>query len=384
MSEKRRDNKGRILKTGENQRKDLTYQYRFTDADGKRQTVYAPTLQELREKEKDIQRKLEYGLCVSKGKTPLSGLLKEFLDMKHNLRASTRASYESVLRRLTADPFGSKPISSIKPIEAKKWFIRLSEEGYAYGTMVYYRSILHSAYTMAIENEYVIKSPFTFRLDFLRNNTRKKEALTKEQQKVFFEHLQSSRCYSKYYDMCVILTETGIRVGEMCGLTIKNVDLRNRCITIDHQIVRMTKDSRHIAPPKSDAGYRIIPLTPKAEASIRNLIRNHKAQKIEDMNSGRGYFLFVSRNGKPYCSSMIDHIFSNIRNDYYRNGVCLPEITPHTLRHTFCTNLINSGMPPKHVQYLMGHNDVDITLNVYTSVGRDEVMESMKNLSLIT
>lgn len=62
MSEKRKDNKGRILRTGESQRKDLIYQYRYTDIRGKRQTVYSSDLKELREKEKEIQKLLDDGI----------------------------------------------------------------------------------------------------------------------------------------------------------------------------------------------------------------------------------------------------------------------------------------------------------------------------------
>ena len=62
MSEKRKDNKGRILRTGESQRKGLIYQYRYTDIRGKRQTVYSSDLKELREKEKEIQKQLDDGI----------------------------------------------------------------------------------------------------------------------------------------------------------------------------------------------------------------------------------------------------------------------------------------------------------------------------------
>ena len=58
MSTKRKDNKGRVLKTGESQRKDLIYQYRYTDFRGKRQTIYSANLQELRQKEKEIQKQI--------------------------------------------------------------------------------------------------------------------------------------------------------------------------------------------------------------------------------------------------------------------------------------------------------------------------------------
>ena len=67
MSEKRKDNKGRILRTGESQRKDLTYQFRYTDVTGKRRTVYANDLQELRKKEKAIQKDVDDGINYCEG-----------------------------------------------------------------------------------------------------------------------------------------------------------------------------------------------------------------------------------------------------------------------------------------------------------------------------
>ena len=67
MSEKRKDNKGRVLKTGESQRKDLINQYRYTHVHGKRQAIYSSDLKELREKEKAIQRQLDEGIDYAAG-----------------------------------------------------------------------------------------------------------------------------------------------------------------------------------------------------------------------------------------------------------------------------------------------------------------------------
>ena len=69
MSEKRKDHRGRVLKKGESQRKDRTYQYRYSDPFGKRRYVYADTLQELREKEAEIQRDLEDGIRTVRAKS---------------------------------------------------------------------------------------------------------------------------------------------------------------------------------------------------------------------------------------------------------------------------------------------------------------------------
>jgi len=68
---------------------------------------------------------------------------------------------------------------------------------------------------------------------------------------------------------------------------------------------------------------------------------------------------------------------------HIKEGIPLPKITPHILRHTFCTNMVNRGVIPKHLQYLMGHNDISITMNVYTSIEQEQVFLSMKKLSLI-
>lgn len=58
----------------------------------------------------------------------------------------------------------------------------------------------------------------------------------------------------------------------------------------------------------------------------------------------------------------------------------LPTITPHVLRHTFCTNLANAGMDTKSLQYLMGHSDAAITMNVYTHASYAKAEESMRKV----
>lgn len=58
----------------------------------------------------------------------------------------------------------------------------------------------------------------------------------------------------------------------------------------------------------------------------------------------------------------------------------LPHITPHVFRHTFCTNMANAGMDIKNLQYVMGHSDVGVTLNVYTHSSSDRAAEQMTKI----
>ena len=79
---------------------------------------------------------------------------------------------------------------------------------------------------------------------------------------------------------------------------------------------------------------------------------------------------------------MIEKYFQRIclkYNSIYENK--LPKITPHVARHTFCTRMARSGMSPKVLQYIMGHARIDTTLNVYTHIDVDYVMEEMKKIS---
>ena len=91
MSEKRKDHKGRILRTGERQRKDLIYQYRYTDIRGKRQTIYSSDLKELREKEKEIQRQLDDGVDYAAGNITVIALLERYISLKQGVRYNNQS-----------------------------------------------------------------------------------------------------------------------------------------------------------------------------------------------------------------------------------------------------------------------------------------------------
>lgn len=382
MSEKRRDHRGRILKTGESQRKDLSYQYRYTDTTGKRITVYAPTLNELREKEKNIQIKLDQGIVPSRSDMTLLSLLEEYLPLKQNLRDTSKHLYENWMRSYEKDPFFKTPISKIKPLDVRKWLIRLSDDGYARGTLMNQRCLIKAAYDMAIENDYVIKNPFAIKMDFIPNSSKNKEALTEEEQRIFFDYISHSRS-AKYMNMCTVLVETGLRAGELCGLTIGDIDFEQEVMNVTHQVVRVNKDVLIDAPLKTEAGKRTIPLTSNALMALRDAVDYRLAKDGASSGNPNNLHVFKTIHGKVFTTGGVDDVFRAIRKEYEKQNIPLPRITPHILRHTFCTNMINQGVPPKHVQYLMGHSNIGVTMNVYTSVDASQVAKSMKKLSII-
>ena len=140
MSEKRKDNKGRILRTGESQRKDLIYQYRYTDIRGKRQTVYSSDLKELREKEKEIQKQLDDGIDYAAGKITVIQLLERYISIKQGVRYNTKVGYNFVLNLVKKEDFGYRSIRDIKVSDAQKWIIAIPPDVPFYGTCRRYTS----------------------------------------------------------------------------------------------------------------------------------------------------------------------------------------------------------------------------------------------------
>ena len=167
MSEKRKDNKGRILKKGESQRKNGTYDYRFVDSKGKTHSVYAKTLDVLRQKEKEIERDIADGIDFAAGDEKVCDLVDRYMAMKRTIKPNTARSYSTVVKRIHVDAFGQRKIRSIKKSDAKAWFVKLHDEGLKRNTITVYKSVLQPAFEMAVDDDAIRKNPFRFNLSEL-------------------------------------------------------------------------------------------------------------------------------------------------------------------------------------------------------------------------
>ena len=90
----------------------------------------------------------------------------------------------------------------------------------------------------------------------------------------------------------------------------------------------------------------------------------------------------LDKNDMPMVSLHWEKYMQHIREKYnsiYK--IQMPRVTPHVCRHTFCSKMAKSGMNPKTLQYIMGHSDISVTLNVYTHVSVDDAKEEMKRVS---
>lgn len=380
MTEKRKDIRGRILRDGESQRKDLTYQYRFTQG-GKRHVVYAKDLQVLREKEAEIQEILSKGLDFNFARITVIQLFERYLSMKQGLSHKTQRAYNNILRILKEEDFGYVLARNVKTTEAKKWLIKLHDSGKGYKYVELIKSVMRSAFQNAYEEDIVVKNPFDFRFDFIEKDSKKRIALTQRQQEDFLEYVKSDYYYNTYYDHFNILLGTGMRISEFIGLTISDLDFEKDCISVNHQLLHEKSNEYYIGGPKTEKGKRDIPMTEAVKVSLKTLLERRVDIETDLMVDGYTGFLMYDKKGKILSAANVNRLLKKIVEEYnLSHKEQLPKITAHVFRHTFCTNMINSGMNIKTVQYLMGHASAEVTLNIYSHITFEEAQAEMQKV----
>lgn len=396
MSEKRRDNKGRILRNGECQRSDGRYQYDYIDLYGNSKCLYSWKLEptdslpqgkrkckSLREKEREVQKNIDDGIVPYGGQLTVLELTQKYILQKTGVRASTRTGYKTVINILGKEDFGKKRIDKVKLSDAKGWLIKLQQkDGKSYSSIHIIRGVLRPAFQMAVDDDLIRKNPFDFPLvTVIVNDSVTREAITHDQKRKFLEFVKNDRHFSKYYDGIYILFYTGMRISEFVGLTLSDIDLKERTININHQLQRTSQMQYIIEPPKTEAGIRVIPMQNEVYECFKRILEKRKKPKIEPMIDGKTGFLYLDKNNMPMVALHWEKYFQHIVEKYNRvYKVQMPKVTPHVCRHTYCSHCASSGMNPKHLQYLMGHSDIGVTLNTYTHVDFDNIKREVKNL----
>ena len=238
MSEKRKDSKGRVLKDGESQRANGTYDYRYTDIHKKRRCIYAKSLTELRKKEDELRRDLADGIDYAAGEMTVAELVDRYMNLKRGLKQNSLRSYGSAVKRIHADPFGQKPIKTVKLSDAKGWFVFLHDSGIKQNTIGVMQCVVRPAFEMAVDDDILRKNPFKFKLsDVVPRDAYVRTALSREQQEQYLQFFMEYGGGS-YYDDVVNLLGTGLRVSELYGLTKSDLDFDRRCIHVRRQLSR--------------------------------------------------------------------------------------------------------------------------------------------------
>ena len=405
MAKTRKDLRGRSLRKGEVQRaSDKRYMYTYTDPLGRRKFIYANDLTQLREKEEKLLKDQLDGLDIYvAGKATLNETFDRYISTKYNLRESTRSSYIYTYDHYVRETFGLKRIAEIKYSDVLQFYYHLlNQQGISLGTLDSVHCLLHPTFQLAVRDEIIRKNPTDGVMKEISRESGKnrgvRHALTIEQQRCFMEYIANHPIYYHWWPMFTILLGTGCRIGEALGLRWQDLDFENRVISINHSLVYYPVNGSNkcvlrVSLPKTDAGIRTIPMLDIVKDAFEMLYEEQKENGFNETEiDGMTGFIFCNRFGAVPNPQTINHTIKRIANNYnadevvrakkeHRDPIILPNFSCHHLRHTFCTRLCENETNLKVIQSIMGHKNIETTLDIYAEATEKKKQESFENLA---
>lgn len=396
--DRRKDSTNRILKEGEYQRSNGSYEFRWRDRHGDRHSVYAKNLKELREKELKIRKDFYDGVNYDTNLS-LNDIYYRWKGVKRGLKANTFQGYKYVYELFVEQTLGQRKINTIKKSDVRAFYNYLMENrGLKLATVDNVHTVLHQVFDLAVEDEYLRNNPSDNALKELkrahRGDSKKRRALTIQQQELFESYLKTHPKVERWFPIFSVMLWTGMRVGEITGLRWCDVDLDNNTISINHTLVYFDKGGTHrcsfaINTPKTEAGSRVIPMLPRVREAI---LKEKEYQDMEGVKCNAvidGYtdFVFLNRFGMTHNQTTLNRALNRIIRDCNfevldRNDappVLLPNFSNHNLRHTFATRLVDAKVTPKAMMDIMGHNDIQTTMNIYAEASAELRRNEMEN-----
>ena len=381
--------KGKELGKGIGQRKDGLYYARCTDKAGQRLERCFQSLKEA----KNWQKEQQYHQVRPEPKTPVpvQMTVNEWFNfwqtnLLTGLAPNTVRNYRERYERNAKAILGKLLLTEVKPMHCKAVFNGMTET-YAGSTIRQAYIALGAMFKAAKENGLIEKHPMDgVRFDSPVKAVDEIHFLTVSEQKAFLEAAKHSHNYNQY----ALILETGLRTGEVIGLTWDAIDWDKRTLTVNKTMeFRHKQHEWRAGPPKTKTSYRTIPLTDTAYQILWNLYLGREYRK-ESPELDKVLTYIDRRTAKQATLHMRDLVFINYRTgmpaknssyDTHLYKLCdkagLEHFCMHALRHTYATRAIESGMQPKVLQKLLGHASIKTTMDRYVHVTDDTLFQAV-------
>lgn len=410
MSEKRKDRRGRILRNNENQMPDGRYRYRYTDADGTRRAVYSWRLTSsdplppgkrpcacLRQKEEDIELQLQSEINVALAEnTTLNDMFEKYLELHRNVKASSLITYRYNYDHFVRDVLGTRKVRTIRYSDIKKLYTDLLDSGKSVNTVRAIQTFLHPTFTLAIRDSIIRTNPADHVVGELAKaapKPAKRHALTVDETALLLDFLRQSDTYRYLLPLVTFFLGTGCRVGEVIGLRWEDIDLPRKLISINHNMTYRSDGMGgmmlSVGTPKTAAGSREIPLFQEVADALLEVREQQMLSGLRCTSSVDGYtnFIFLNQNGSVYFPTNLNKVLKAVRvraNEFEaaraelesREPVVIRPFSLHSFRHTFCTRLCEVETNIKLIMTIMGHDDVQTTINIYNEIQDSKKSES--------
>lgn len=380
--------KGKECGKGIYQRKDGLYHARFMDKTGKRHEKYFNTVPEARNWiEESKYADTHEGVFVPT-ETTVDEWFKFWIEnIVGDLAPNTLRNYRERYKFNIQPVIGKMSIANVKPMHCKKVLLQM-DKTYAGSTIRQTYITMGTMLKAALMNDLIPKHPMNG-VRYTKPVRAKDDIhfLTREEQRIFLQTAKRSHNYHQY----ALILETGLRTGELIGLTWDAIDFEKRTLTVNKTLEYRHKQTHWRAgPPKTPHSYRTIPLTERAYEILKELWDNRGKRKESPLLSQTLEYI-DRRTGTTSELVMRDLVFINFRTgapaknssyDTHLYKLCdeagIKHFCMHALRHTYATRAIEAGVQPKVLQKLLGHASIQTTMDRYVHVTTDSMDQAVK------
>ncbi len=385
MGKKRGNGEGTVIKVREGLWRGAAVVGRDEKGNLKRKWFNGSTRKEVIEKMLPVLAMIKTGDYVEPSNTMLGDWLDVWLKeyKKNVLKPTTYDSYETNIKCHLKPGLGSMALKDLKTSDVQK-FINMKYEGGASTALIRkLKNILHGALKQAILNQLIIKN-VSEGVVLPRHSQKEIRVFTNEEEKAFIDALEGEQ-FEVVFKLDLI---SGLRIGELLGLTWDCIDFDNGAITVKQSLIRVKNRSRNSKNEKKNiyfventtktaSGKRKVPI-PKAAVDM--LARYKLAQEYEKKIAEGIYednnLLFCTALGNRIIPRNAARSFKRIAGKAGIQGASI-----HSMRHTYATRLFEKGVAPKTVSALLGHKSVSHTLDVYTHVLPDVMTSEVQKLN---
>lgn len=324
----------------------------ITLSDGSRKWIYGKTEEELRRKLLDYQVQLGMGIDLTNQDT-----FGEYAQMWYKtykepyLRDNSKEVILNALNTHILPYLSGYKMRDITPMHIQLIFNRMVD--YSQSLTQKVKTVLSAIFNTAQGDGVILRSPMVKTLKIGGIKTKEKEALSKEEADSLLSSLSSDKSEGEKNCklFCLLALKTGLRRGELCGLMWSDIDFENAELTITHNCTWPNNTGVEISDNlKTPCARRTVPLTNDALKALR-----------AERSVSNSLFVFHRRDGQPLTQSSFRKMW-----EHTKKAAIDADLTPHVLRHSYCTRLFELGFDVKEIQYLMGHSTPEMTLRVYT------------------
>ena len=380
--------KGKECGKGIRQRKDGLYSARFVDKLGNRHEKYFATIPEARNWIEDSKYADKHEGIFAPTETTVDEWFEFWIEnIVGDLAPNTLRNYRERYTFNIQPVIGKMAIANVKPMHCKKVLLQM-DETYAGSTIRQTYIAMGTMLKAALMNDLIIKHPMNG-VRYTKPVRAKDDIkfLTREEQRIFLQAAKRSHNYNQY----ALILETGLRTGELIGLTWDAIDFEKRTLTVNKTLEYRHKQGYWRAgPPKTPQSYRTIPLTERAYNILKEIWDNREHRKKSpllsetleyiDRRTGAtsrlvmGDLVLINwRTGGPAKNSSYDTHLYKLCDEAGIKRFCM-----HALRHTYATRAIEAGMQPKVLQKLLGHASIKTTMDRYVHVTTDSMDQAIK------